>query len=279
MIYIIVPTFGRIKETKNFINAIQNLLLDSYLIVIIDDHPENITFKAIKEINNIRIIMSNNELWWVGSINLGINILFNDYLINKNDIIIFANNDVIITKYNFDIMYKSLQKNANQIIHPRTFDQNGKEVSSGTKIINYFPYITRHPINFKEIKSEIDMGTARFLMMSGQTLKKVGYINKSLIQYLGDNDFTLKAKKLHNINSYILRDAICLLDDTETGSKNNNINNINELFQSFRSIKSPNNIKYRYLFFKEHFNGLFSFFITMSMTINSIIKFIIRKII
>ena len=71
------------------------------------------------------------------------------------------------------------------------------------------------------------MGTARFLMMSGHVLKKVGYINKNLIQYGGDNDFTLTANRLYDIKTYILRDAICKLEDSVTGIKNQNINKKN----------------------------------------------------
>lgn len=122
------------------------------------------------------------------------------------------------------------------------------------------------------------MGTGRFLMMSGHTLNKVNQINSRLVQYLGDNDFTLSASRRFGIKTYILRDAVCRLDDTQTGVKHANIFTIKELFLSFSSIKSPNNIKYRYVFFKRHFGAIASTFITLSMTVNSIMKFLIKKI-
>jgi GT2 family glycosyltransferase len=277
MIYIIVPTFARVDDTKKFIESISKSIEKRYLILIIDDHPDKITYNSINEKENLKIITSNKELWWVGSINLGIKLIF-DYNLQDTDIVIFANNDVQIDKKNFELLYSEIMINNNQIIHPRTIDQDANEVSSGAKIKNYFPYITKHPKNFQEQKTEIDMGTARFLMMSVKTLKTIGYINQDLVQYLGDNDFTLKAKRIHGISTYILKDAICKLDDTATGVKNNNIKNIKELWNSFFSIKSPNNIKYRYIFFKSHFNSIFSLFITFSMTLNSILKFIIGKI-
>ena len=80
-------------------------------------------------------------------------------------------------------------------------------------------------------KKIIDMGTARFLMMRGSVLLKVGFINQKLLQYGGDNDFTLSANRLHKINTYILRDAICRLDDTKTGIKNHNIISTKELLK------------------------------------------------
>lgn len=278
MIYIIVPTFARVKETKKFLSSIQKSIEKEYLVLIIDDHPDKVTHKSIEQNTNIKILVSEKELWWVGSINLGIKTIFNEYNLRDDDIVVFANNDVQIDANSFKVLYNELENNKDQIVHPRTFDQDDIEVSSGAKIICYFPYITKHPKNFKENKSLIEMGTARFLMMSGSILQKVGYINKELIQYLGDNDFTLSAKKFHDINTYILRDAICKLDDTQTGVKNHNIQNTKELYKSFFSIKSPNNIKYRYRFFKKFFGRIGSFFIVGSMTFNSLAKYIIRKI-
>jgi GT2 family glycosyltransferase len=209
MIFIIVPTFARVEETKNFLSSLQRSIEKKYLVILIDDHPEKVTLKAIQQNNNINVITSDKELWWVGSINLGIKLVFKKYKLKDEDIVIFANNDIQIGKESFDILEQEIQKNKNQIVHPRTFDQDNVEVSSGSKIFTFFPYITRHPKKFKKNKENIDMGCARFLMMSGRVLSKIGYINHNLVQYGGDNDFTLSAKRYHDINTYILRDAFC----------------------------------------------------------------------
>ena len=276
MIYIIVPTFNRIEDTKNFLDSINRSVLNKYLVLLIDDHPSKITFNSIKK-NNVRVLPSKKELWWVGSVNLGIKTLFDEYDLNENDIVVFANNDIQIERKSFDTLICEIKKNNYQIIHPRTFDLNKIEVSSGAKIISLFPYLTRHPKNFKKDKVLIDMGTTRFLMMGASVLKKVGYINQQLLQYGGDNDFTLTAKRSHNIKTYIIRDAECVLDDSQTGVKNQNIPSFLELFKSFNSIKSPNNIKYRYVLFKKHYGRIASFLITLSLTINTVIKFTIKK--
>lgn len=277
MIYIIVPTFARVEETKKFLHSIQQSIQKDYLALIIDDHPEKHTYKSIHQNSNIKVMTSDKEIWWVGSINLGIKLLLNEYSLKDEDTVVFANNDIQIDKSSFNILFNELKKDRNQILHPRTFDQNNYEVSSGAKIITLFPYITKHPINFLKRKKLIDMGTARFLMMSGTVLKQVGSINSKLIQYGGDNDFTLSAKKFHNINTYILRDASCKLDDTFTGMKNHNIQNIKELYNSFFSIKSPNNFNYRYKLFSKFFGRVLASLITLSMSFNTVIKFFIRN--
>ena len=279
MIYIIVPTFARVDETKKFLESIKRSIQANYLIIIIDDHPDKVTFKNIKQNERIKIIRSEKELWWVGCINLGIQNLLIENKLNDDDIVIFANNDIQIDMNCFNLLHNELKRDNLQIVHPRTIDQKGFEVSSGAKIISFFPYITRHPKHFKTYKKMIHMGTARFLMMSGHVLKKVGYINKNLIQYGGDNDFTLTANRLYDIKTYILRDAICKLEDSITGIKNQNIKSMSELFKSFSSIKSPNNIKYRYILFKKFFGNLGAFFISMSMLLNTVVKFVLKKFI
>ena len=154
MIYILVPTFARIKETKKFLDSIHKSLNKDYLIIIIDDHPEKVTFKNIEQNKHVRVIPSEKEIWWVGSVNLGIQILFDKCDLKDKDIVVFANNDVQIDKNSFNLLHNELKKDSNQIVHPRTFDQDGLEVSSGAKILTLFPYITNHPKNFLKEKMQ-----------------------------------------------------------------------------------------------------------------------------
>ena len=64
MIYIIVPTFNRIEDTKEFLDSINRSVLNKYLVLLIDDHQSKITFNSIK--NNVEVLPSKKELWWVG---------------------------------------------------------------------------------------------------------------------------------------------------------------------------------------------------------------------
>tara|TARA_B100000212_G_scaffold340507_1_gene321263 strand:+ start:912 stop:1745 length:834 start_codon:yes stop_codon:yes gene_type:complete len=276
MIYIVVPTFAGVQETKKMLISLEKNIKKDYKVLIVDDHPENVTFSAISS-NKVEVFTPKEELWWVGSVNLGIKLLLEKFNLHDEDTVVIANNDVQIKKNCFEILHQEIQKNKYSIVHPRTFDYDLIEVSSGAKVISFFPYITKHPKSFKKYKEIIDMGTARFLMMSGFVLKKVGYINKNLVQYGGDNYFTLSAQRFHNINTYILRDATCIVDKRQTGIKIDNIQNIKELYQSFFSIKSPNNIKFRYRLFEDFFGMTGAFFITLSITLNTITKFIFRK--
>ena len=124
MIYILVPTFARLEDTKRFLNSIHKSIESPYKILLIDDHPDKITYKNVDEDDEIEVITSNKELWWVGSINLGIQNLFEKHNLKDDDFVIFANNDVQIDKDSFNALHAELLKNNKQIVHPRTIDHN-----------------------------------------------------------------------------------------------------------------------------------------------------------
>ena len=67
MIYIIVPTFARVEDTKKLLSSIQKSIEKEYLVLLIDDHPEKPTSRSIEQNNNVKVFPSNEELWWVGS--------------------------------------------------------------------------------------------------------------------------------------------------------------------------------------------------------------------
>ena len=93
-----MPTFARILETRKFLNSIKYNVNKDYLILIVDDHPEKVTLKNIQQNERVKVFPAENELWWVGSVNLGISKLFNEYKLQDEDTVIFANNDIEIDK-------------------------------------------------------------------------------------------------------------------------------------------------------------------------------------
>ena len=60
MIYILVPTFARINETKRFLLSLNKSINQDYLAIIVDDHPEKITLKNIKQssIENFDLVIN-----------------------------------------------------------------------------------------------------------------------------------------------------------------------------------------------------------------------------
>lgn len=272
MIYIIVPTFGRVEHTQNFIKTVRDQFSD-LLFIITDDHPEFPNYSAFSGDPDCHVIRSYTALWWVGSINLGIEYVLT--VCNDDDIIIFANNDVIIPKNNaFNDVLTTLRSNLNLIILPITENTAGAFISSGCQLKSIFPYYTYHPKKpAKDI--EIDFATARFLMTSGKVVKTVREINPKLIQYHGDYYFSKKAQS-YGIKTLLSPSIRCIVDDDETGYKNGNIQTLKEFLSSLKSIRSANNIKYRYILFRSFYSPIISSLIVMQMTAISFMRFFIN---
>ena len=278
-IKIIVPTFERLDMTKNFIKYFcqtgQSVRYDVEIIVV-DDSLSKKTSKYFLGNDKVTILDGTGNLWWGGCINEGIKYL-STLSLNDDDIVIFANNDVVIDYPDFCLLVNTVYESEDRLIlHPKTFNEEGDFVSSGAKVLTWFPYLTTHKINAEKDFTKIDLGTARFLVMKYKEVVINKGISINLPQYQGDNDFTLRAKK-NGAAVFIDNRTSCHLDDSVTGLKNSKILSVNDLLDSFMNIKSANNIKYRYRLLRNHFNVLFSMVILASMTLNVFIKFFIRK--
>lgn len=271
---IVVPVFRRLELTIKFLDSVQ-FNLNEVLFVIIDDSPTREHFDYFNDTQNIKVLTTEQEAWWCGCTRIGLHYLENLDGISEETILVIANNDVELGNCDWTLLddYLSLD---NTIVHPVSIDQDGKEISSGCKVISWFPYVTNHPKNFNSNKIQIDLCTARFLCMKYKTYKRVGNIAINLIQYHGDNDFSFRAKKL-GVNTYIVSNLFCTVHNLDTGTKEHNTSSFTNLLESFNDLKSPNNISSRYNFISNHFNKVFSVAICLSMTLNTLVKFIFNK--
>ena len=269
MIYIIIPTFGRVEHTRRFLETTREKFPER-LFIITDDHPEFPNYNEFFDEPDCQVLCSNIPLWWVGSINLGIKYVLQSC--NDDDIIIFANNDVLLTKDgDFAGVVATLRSQLDLIIVPLTEDTSGNFISSGCQLKSVFPYYTVHPKN-PEKDVEIDFATARFLMTSGKVVKTVRQINPNLLQYHGDYYFSKMAQN-YGIKTFISPRIRCIVDDTETGLKNVNIYTLRSFIEALTSIRSANNIKFRYVLFSSFYSPLISVMIVVQITFISFLRF------
>jgi len=276
MIYVIIPVHGGYEVTGILIDCLSSgFNADEIKYIVVDDGPVN-EEHLYSFADNFCYQHFEQDLWWVGGVNVGLEIL-KSYSCSDNDVVVLANNDVVIDPSEFRKLihfYRSLENN-DCLVHPRTVDSGGSEVSSGAAVISWFPYVTRHPMGqFLNKLERVDLGTARMLITKFSIIDLVDKINPNLVQYHGDNYLTLKLFKDYNIPTYIVSDFVCVVDNGGTGLKNSNINTFSGLLSSFFVIRSSNNIKYRYYFVRSFFSFFESVFIVASMSFNSFVRFL-----
>jgi len=272
--YIVVPVFKRLELTIKFCKSVFSSIEDIKIIVI-DDSPELEHVNYFSNSNDfpmVDCIATEGNTWWCNTVYVGLEYV-SSLKPKNNSTLIIANNDVVINAECWVNLKRKL--NTRLIVHPRTF-VNKAEVSSGAKVVCWFPFITKHPKNTDQ-DEPVDLATARFLCMKWSVYQKVGNINLNLIQYQGDNDFSLRAKK-KGISTIVVHDAICELYDADTGMKSHNTLTFRKFIQSLSSIRSPNNLKMKYVFLRQHFPAPLALFITLSMLVNCFGKFIYNSL-
>lgn len=271
---IVVPVFRRLELTIKFLESVQRNL-NVVLFIIVDDSPDREHFNYFSNSSNIRVLTTEQEAWWCGCTRLGLDYVDTLDCISGETILVIANNDVELGDCDWSSLDDLLEQSGG-MVHPITLDQDGNEISSGCNVLSWFPYVTHHPKNICADFVNIDLCTARFLCLKYLDYMKIGNISINLTQYHGDNDFSLRAKKL-GVSASITPKLFCTVHNADTGMKEHNVLKISELFKSFWDIKSPNNIDSRFRFVSNHFNLFVSIFICSSMFTNTVAKFVVRK--
>ncbi len=278
MIFLILPVFNRVDSTDKFIQSIHEQFLSEKLnVVIVDDGSvedySQFKNKKINEFVTTFVTRGDGNLWWGGGINKGLDFIRNNFNPDKSDVIVFANNDVIIKDgYLLQNMLETLNDSPYSLLHPITINQKSNEiVSSGAIIKSWFPFITKHPKDLKAEYEYVDMLTSRFLVFKYSLILKVPGISVNLPHYNGDYDFSLNAKK-HGYLPMIIRKFSVYLDDEKTGLKYHTISNVKEVYASLFSIKSPNSIRYKYAFMKNHKGRVMGAVLACNSVINILFK-------
>lgn len=278
MIYILVPVYKRLEETLQFIASIEANFASEYTMIITDDSPDYEHYNYFSSNSNIVVVKGNGELYWGGGINTCIEYLLANLNPKNGDIVVFANNDVTLGVGFYDELVQRLSgKQSDCILHPVLYDHDGSRLVAGSKILAWFPFVTRHDCLYDGELIEVDIASARFLAMRYETLRKVGCINKKLPHYGGDNDFVLRAKGI-GVKTFVVSGMVCSVDERDTGVKLSNAVDVKEFCLSFFSIKSPNSIKYRYRFVGSHFGPMCSTLIVVGMTVKAWVGYFVSRL-
>jgi GT2 family glycosyltransferase len=275
--YVVVPVFKRLELTKDLYDSL-NKQIDNLEFIVVDDDPilDNYNYFKSDKLSNCTALKTNGDKWWCGTTYEGLDYLLKKIDIHDDDVVVIANNDVTLPDGEWSTINSFIKDDC--MIHPRTFTSDYKEISSGSRVISWFPFITKHPVgkNLAQLEG-IDLCTARLLVLNYKVLKIVGNISLNLKQYQGDNDFSLRAKS-KGVSTYILTESKCIVSDNDSDLRSNQIDTFRKLYISFSAIRSSNNLKYRFEFLNNHFSKFNALLILSSMMFNIFVKFVSRKL-
>lgn len=218
---VVTVNYRSLKYTFEFAEAIGKTL-DNYLLVIVNNSPEDADKLKKLESKHIIIINSERNVGYSGGLNLGM-----EYIIQKTQIewLLIGNNDVIIT----DEFIKKLSglTDENTIYSPVIMNVNDDIVQNtgGNVGILYGGTINVNKgKNFSEIKKvQPDFLSGCFLFFHKAVIEKVGLFDEEYESYFEDVDFSMRARRkgvrLEIVWDWILRHYHSMSTKHNSGEK------------------------------------------------------------
>ena len=263
MLYIILPVHNRLNQTLMFLDSLYKQSFTEFKIILVDDGSIDDTSNHISlNFPDIIVLNGTGNLFWGGAINLGLEYIKKNA--SKNDFVAFANNDIIFFDKNSlkSIVSKSMSDSLN-MYHSLVINSRNVCVSSGSRLISWPFFITKHPArgsNLENVEFDshywVNLSTARFLIFNVSLLNFVNQIDTKFPHYLGDVDFSYNLFKKNNVKTYIVPSSIVRLNTETTGMNAGYLNTLSDFIKSLNSIRSSNNLSFRFKFALKNCNIL-----------------------
>lgn len=261
MLFIIIPVYNRKLITRECILSLEPQIDSNVNVIVVDDGSVDGTSEMLRsEFPFVEVISGDGNLWWAGSINLGVEHLKDN--LKSDDYIFLLNDDTIFEEDFINKVLQSISKYEFSLIGCLLVDANNKEdiLDGGiiyNKIKNKFISLNKGKRihNFPEgYNRNCDFLPGRGLIIPSDTFKKIGLFDtKNFPQTFADYDFTLRAK---NAGYKLVIDySTRVYSQNLFGSlPSNKRMNFVDFIKSFFNIKSSNNLLSIWKFGIKHFS-------------------------
>jgi GT2 family glycosyltransferase len=206
---ILITCHNRRQKTIDCLNAlhqayvIDNLIFKVYLV---DDGSTDGTGEAVKKnFPEVQIILGSGDLYW----NRGMHLAWQTAALDKkHDYFLWLNDDVILYKNVFEIIYNDSKDKPDSIICGSMQSSYGGEVSYGGKKV----YGKLIKPNGKPQK--ITLFNGNFVLIPQSVYTQIGMVDPIFPHAIGDYDYSLRALK-NGIESYIASEfcGICKINE------------------------------------------------------------------
>lgn len=266
-IAIIIPVHNRIKITQIGLQAISdsiNFLKEketspnkklNIQIIVVDDGSKDGTGEWIRNnYKDVTVLNGSGDLWWSGSINLGINFI----LQKKVKYILLWNDDTRPAINYFSVLDKWFQNNQDEhtIVSSKVlWDDNSGQIFNTGCLFN--PRTGKKKIlglgetddgRFQKT-IDIDWCGGMGVLIPKKIIEEIGLFDEKVFpQYHGDADFMLRAK--NKSKRIIMLPELVLYNNKETTGTSNS--NLRMAIQSITKLGSNYNFKKDIEFYRRH---------------------------
>jgi len=257
-LFIVIPVHNRKHFTRDCLLSLRKQTFQNFTTVVIDDGSTDGTSEMIqKEFPEVVLLHSDGNLWWTGATNLGVEYALSQAF--QNVYILTFNNDTVVRRDYIQTLLNSVSKYPRSLIGSISVSNKDESIVVDAGIrINWF---TAKYTNLADGRSyndilregsliqKVDVLPGRGTLIPVEVFRKVGlYDFKRLPHYGADYEFSRRAN-MKGYNLLINYKAVVISDVQMTGL-NNRVNKLKwrDLIRSFFSIRSTNNLKYRWNF-------------------------------
>lgn len=203
-VYILCGVHNDLDSTKRLLTCIHSQSYLSLRTIMIDDGSTDGTGKYIKKnYPEITLITGNGNLWWTGSLFLGVEKVLKDA--KPGDFMLTINNDCEIERDFISILTKTSIDNDRSIVGSLAVDVKNKNRiwDAGVQIdwqkgkfIALGPYYMKDLPKDKTIQDQIDTLTTKGTLYPIEVFRKIGNFDKEhLPHYVSDYEFACRAKR------------------------------------------------------------------------------------
>jgi GT2 family glycosyltransferase len=259
MIFVIIPVFNRWHYTKECLLSLHAQECKDFKIVVVDHGSTDETSHRLKiEFPNVIVLKGNESMWWTAATNLGVKFSLKENCSH----ILCLNNDLTVNPNYLQTFNELIKINPHSLIGSSAVDKTNSEnvIFKGIKWNKWtaryqsLAKMKRIPEAYEEPDFYYtDLLPGRGTLVTVSAFKEIGLFDEVNFPHYGsDEDFSLRCKK-KGYSLLVSKKAIVHSVVEATGlTKIRNQGTLKYLNEIFSSIKSPLNLKRRWLWAKLH---------------------------
>ncbi len=243
-VYCVIAVHNRLEITKRCLDYIQAQDYQDFHIVIIDDGSTDGTgeYLAQHKLANLTILKGDGNLWWGGSMHLGIK--FAKGLARKADYLLMLNDDVSIDCDYISNMVKESISNNTAIVGSTQCDETTGEIMGCGYQIDYWK-MRIIPLDCSKTVKHVDALPGRGVLIPMAAVQSSGNLRTwAFPHYFGDIEYTCRLRE----NGWKIKISQSTAVYTSSKSSDVDIRKSGLIAQYF-SIHSKTNLIHRLLFF------------------------------
>jgi GT2 family glycosyltransferase len=214
MVYLILPVYNRIEQTKKFINDLLGQIYQDFHLVLVDDGSTDGSAEMIKERLSAKstILKGTGNWWWGGSLHQGY-LFLSDKIVEAGDYVLIMNND---TSFEADFIQKGIDRiksDEKLLLTANAYSLETHALIDSGVTIDWNEFEFKPSVNAEEINCL----STRGLILHLSAFKQIGgFYPRLLPHYLSDYEYTHRAfrKGFKLITDSTFR---LLVDESSTG--------------------------------------------------------------